>query len=118
MEKTFSTKLTKDGSAVETKCVIDWSNVSAEEMQKLAAATVIINQQAIYRTSGMIPATDTIVVRTQIDSPKGGGFKPTPENMAARIGKMDEAGYRASLVKIGVPEKVLEQMVKAKFHQA
>jgi hypothetical protein len=105
MDKTFTTKLTKDGTAVETKAVIDWTGVTTEELQKLAAATVIINQQAIYRTSGTIPATDTIEVRKQLDAPRGGGFKPTPENMTARITKMGREEYIKSLMLLGVTEK-------------
>ena len=116
MEKTVSTKLTKDGTAVETKVTIDWSNVSLEELQKLASATVIINEQAVWRTSGTIPTSATIEVRKQIDTPRGSGFKPTPENMAARINKLPEADYRAALANLdGLTEAMIEKMVKAKY---
>lgn len=118
MEKTFKTRLNKDDkSPVETKALIDFADVTREELEQLAAATVIINQQAIYRTSGVIPATDTIKVRAQLDAPRGGGFKPTPENMAARISKMNAEGYRKTLEALGLPAKEVDRMVKAKFPQ-
>lgn len=116
MEKTFKTKLSKDDKvAVTTKATIDWSGVTETELQELAAATVVINQQAIYRTSGDIPATDTIKVREQLDRPRGGGFKATPESLAARISKMDVEGYRKSLKALDLDDKTIEKMVSKKF---
>ena len=116
MEKTFKTKLSKDAAeSVETKAVIDWTDVTEKELQELAAATVVINQQSIYRTSGTIPTTDTISVRKQLDSPRGGGFKVTPESMAAKIGKMGKEEYAKSLTLLGLNEKEVQKMVSKKF---
>lgn len=116
MEKTFKTKLNAASTAaVETKATIVWDGVTAEEMQKLAAASVVINQQAIYRTSGVIPTQDTINVRQQLDSPKGGGFKATPDSLAAKAQKMDEKDYRALLTKLDLDQKSIDKMVAKKF---
>lgn len=117
MEKVFKTKLTSVGEAIETKAVIDFEGVTREELEKLAAATVIINQQAIYRTSGLIPAKDTIKVREQLDRPRGGGFKSTPESLAARANTLDREGYRKFLTNAGLDltEAQIEKMLVKKF---
>lgn len=118
MEREFRTKLNKDDKhSVTTKATIDWSGVSREELEELAAATVVINQQAIYRTSGVIPTADVIKVREQLDRPRGGGFKPTPENMAARIVKMPEEDYRKTLLALGLSDHEVNKMVKTKYPQ-
>lgn len=115
MEKTFKTRLNKDDkNAVETKAILDFTGVTDEELHELASATVVINQQAIYRTSGVIPATDTIKVREQLDRPRGGGFKMTPESLAAKAEKEPEF-YRSTLVALGLPEQQVNKMVSKKF---
>lgn len=121
MERVIKTALNeadrKAGKIVTTKAVIDWADVTAEEMQKLAASSVAIDQQSIWRASGSIPAECVIKVRELIDSPKGGGFKPTPENMAARIGKQTDEDYAKTLRILGLSEKQVETMVKARAKQ-
>lgn len=116
LKKTFKTKLSANATeSVQTEAVIDFEGVTQEELEALAAATVVINQQALYRTAGVIPKSDTISVRKQLDSPKGGGFKPTPEALSARINKMTAADYRATLEQLGLPEAQVDKMVSKKF---
>lgn len=96
MERTVKTRLTKDEKiATETKVTIDWTGVTREELEELAASTVVINEQAIWRTSGKIPAAETIKVREQLDRPRGAGFKATPESLAARALKMSPDEVKA-----------------------
>jgi len=116
MEKTFSTKLNKNAVAVETKSKIDFTGVSQVDMEKLAGASVVILQQAIYRISGKIPATDTIKVAELLKNPRP-QFVATPENMAARVNSLNEEGYRKALSELKLPDKTVELMVANKFHQ-
>lgn len=118
MEKQFKTRLVAGGTPVITKSIIDFTGVKQSELEELASATVVINQQAIYRNLGKIPATDTISVRAQLDSPKGGGFKVTPDSMAARLLKMDVKEYTESLKKLpGLDAKTIDLLVKARQAQ-
>jgi len=114
MEKIFKTRVKEGAAQVTTKATIDWSGVTEAEMQQLASATVIINEQAIYRASGTIPEVATINVRAQLDAPRGGGFKVTPENLADRISKLSDEDYATSLTKLGLSEKQVAAMVKAR----
>lgn len=113
--KTVKTRLVAGGAITESNVNLDFTGVTTEELEVLAAATVIINQQAIWRTSGVIPALATIKVREQLDRPRGGGFKATPENTAARVGKMDEAEYRKTLKLLDLTDKAIEAMAAKKF---
>jgi hypothetical protein len=113
MQKTIRTKVNKDADSVETKVTINWEGVTMEELQKLASATVIIDQQAIWRTSEVIPSEAEIKVRDLIDMPKGsGGFKPTPENMAARVLKLPTEERVKAYMLMGLSEKQAQAMVK------
>lgn len=111
-----STKVNAKSDAVKTKVIVDFTGVSQEKIEELAAATVIINEQAVWRTSEVIPPEATIKVAEQLGRPRGSGFKATPENMAARINKMGEAEYRETLVNLGgLSEKQIDQMVQKKY---
>jgi len=116
MERVIKTALNeadrKAGKIVVTKATLDWEGVSLEETQKLAASSVAIDQQSIWRTSGVIPTECTIKVRELLDAPKGGGFKPTPENMAARILKGDDSSFTAALKALGLKDGQIEAMLK------
>lgn len=112
----FKTKLNKDADAITTKATVSWDGVTEDELKTLALRSLVIDQQAIYRVSGVIPATDNISIRALIDAPKGtGGFKPTPENMAARISKMSKEDFQKSLELLGLDAKQVSKMVAAKY---
>ena len=105
--KTVKTRLNKDDKVrTETKVTIDFAGVTEEQMQELACATVIINEQAIWRTSGKIPALSTIKVSEQLSRPRG-SFQATPESLAARASKMDVNDVEALV-------KQLEAAIKAR----
>ena len=89
MDRTFKTSMTKGSTRVETVATIDFAGVTQEQLEELAAASVIIMQQAIYR-AGSIPATDTIKVLELLKRERK-AFVPTPENMLAKASKMTEA---------------------------
>lgn len=111
MKKTFSTKLQQGGVKVTTEATIDFTGVSQEQMEELASATVIINQQAIYRTSRNIPKSDTIKVVEQLARPRG-AFVPTPENIAARMLKLSDEDYKRILVEqVGLNEHQANKLV-------
>ena len=44
----------------ETVATIDWSNISTDDLRKLAAKTVIIAAQSEWRAAGEIPETATL----------------------------------------------------------
>jgi hypothetical protein len=89
MEKvTFKTRISKDGAVVSTAASINWEGVTKEQMQELASRSVIIAQQAIYRTSGVIPATDTIEVAALLKREKGTLKLDTPEARAAAFTRL------------------------------
>ena len=116
--KTVKTRLTKDSAKVETILTVDFSGVTEAEMQELATATAIINEQAVWRGQGSIPTgAVTLKVREQLDRPRGaGGFKVTPENTAARIAKMSREDFRSTLEAIGgLSEKQIDQLINKKF---
>lgn len=113
--KTVKTRVSKDDkSPTETKVTLDFSGVSEDEMATLAAATVIINEQAIWRISRAIPEECTISVRAQLDRPRGSGFKLTPEGLAKKASANEET-YRQTLEALGIDEDVIEEMVARKF---
>lgn len=98
MEHTFKTKLNKDDiNATTTVATVDWTDVTTEELQKLALKSVVIEQQAIYRISGKIPATDTIKVKELLQRTRE-PFKATPESLAARAKKNMSKEEIAALV--------------------
>ena len=47
-------------SATETSVTIDWSNTSQEDIQALAARTIVIAAQAQWRKDGVIPTEATL----------------------------------------------------------
>lgn len=113
-----STKVNAAATAVETSVTVDFTGVSQEKLEELASATVIINEQAVWRTSGVIPGSATINVAEQLGRPRGGGFKATPESLAKRISAQPEAEYRETLKNLGLGEKEIDKMAKAKYGEA
>lgn len=58
---TAKTKLdARAESATETAVTIDWSNTSQEDIQALAARTVVIAAQSQWRKDGVIPSEVTL----------------------------------------------------------
>lgn len=112
---TIATRMTKTSPKVETALTLDYTGVSRDDLIKLATPTVVIDKQALYR-NGSIPASETVKVTEFLARPRGeGGFKPTPENMAARINKMDKADYVKTLVNMGLDEKQAQKLADKKY---
>jgi hypothetical protein len=86
MEKTIKTRLSKSGDQHETKLVIDFTGVSEEQLHELAARSIIIATQAMYRTAEVVPATDTVVVADMLARERK--TAATPQSMAKRVEKM------------------------------
>ena len=100
VEHTFKTKLNKDDvNSTTTVATVDWTGVTTEELQKLALKSVVIEQQAIYRISGKIPATDTIKVKELLSKTRQ-PFVATPESLAARASKMSKEEKEALIAKL------------------
>jgi hypothetical protein len=115
VEGTIATRMTKGSAKVETKLTLDFTGVTREELIDLATPTLVIDNQAVYR-NGSIPASDVVKVKEFLARPRGaGGFKATPENMAARIGKQERPDFIKTCVLLGMDEKAANKLADAKF---
>lgn len=86
MNKTIKTRLTKGADAHSTELVIDFTGTTQEQLEELAARSIIIATQAAYRTAESVPAKDTVVVSDMLKRERVS--KSTPESVLAKIGKM------------------------------
>lgn len=95
---TAKTKLdARAESATETAVTIDWSNTSQEDIQALAARTVVIAAQAQWRKDGVIP-TEATLDANEYANPTRAPRKPadikalfakmTPEEKAAFLAEI------------------------------
>lgn len=88
MNTTFKTRLEKGGDVVETVAEVKWEGVTEAQLRELALRSVIIAQQSIYRTSGVIPAKDTIDVAALLKRERGAVKLDTPEARKAAFNKL------------------------------
>ena len=88
MNTIFKTRLEKGGNVFTTTATLDWDGVTQEQLRELAARSVIIARQAIYRISGIIPATDAIDVAALLKREKGALKLDTPEARAAAFSRL------------------------------
>lgn len=88
MQTTFKTRVSKGGDAITTVAIVDWNNVTEEQKNELAMRSVTIMQQAVYRTSGVIPAKDTIHVAELLKRERGAVKLDTPEARAAAFTRL------------------------------
>ncbi len=87
MDKVIKTRISKDSEPVETKLHINFDGVTEEQLHELAARSIIIATQAIYRTAGNVPATDAVDVMELLKRERKGAVA-TPENVANKLKKM------------------------------
>lgn len=112
---TIRTRMTKTSTPVETKITLDFTGVSVEDLMPAASATIVIDEQAVFRNSN-IPSEHVVKVAEWLKQPRGtGGFKPTPENMAARISKMSKEDFVKTLVTLGIPEREAQRQADKKY---
>lgn len=57
---TVQTKLDARAAKTETRCTIDWSNATREDLEKLATKSLVIAAQAEWRSAGVIPSEAVI----------------------------------------------------------
>lgn len=101
MTTTFKTRVSKSGTASTTVATVDWSGVTDEQLQSLALKTIVISQQAVYRTAGHVPATDTIIVADMLHVHRPVRVSAiTPANIVAKINGMDPAARAAVIAQI------------------
>lgn len=62
MNKTVSTKPYADGEATITELVIDFSNLTPEDIAEVAAQAAVVKWQSKVRAQKSIPTTDTYMV--------------------------------------------------------
>ena len=95
------TRLVKNGKIFTTNLTLDWAGVSEDEMQEMAARSVIISAQRIYRDAGKVPTgKHTEKVRDLLD-----GKRPprviSVERLAADAGKMKPEEIAALVKELG-----------------
>jgi hypothetical protein len=92
---TVRTKLdARATSKTETQVAIDFSTISQEDLQKLAAKTVVIAAQAEWRAAGVIPDTVTLNAHDYANptrKPRG------PVDIKALLAKMSPEERAAAL---------------------
>jgi len=89
MEKVIKTRLTKGGAVHATKLVIDFSDVTREALEDLAARSIVISIQAIYRTAEKVPSEDVVYVAEFLARERASST-PTPEGLRNRFLKLPE----------------------------
>jgi uncharacterized protein YidB (DUF937 family) len=110
----FSTKLNKDEKeSTKTKMVLTW-DITEEEIYKLAARAVIIEQQAIYRISGTIPSSDESTVSSILAAKKGMSKPMTAEQLKTKTLENPEV-LRAVMEGLGMSEKQIADTIAKKF---
>ena len=98
IKQTFKTRLTKDGEQYTTICTFDFTNVTMEQLQALAMRSLVINAQAVYRTSEHVPPTDIIKVADMLARERSsGGRAMSVEKLAGNISKMSDADKKRML---------------------
>ena len=95
------TRLVKNGKVFSTNLTLDWSGVSEDEMQEMAARSIIISAQRIFRDAGKVPTgKHTEKVRDLLD-----GKRPprviSVERLAADAGKMKPEEIAALVKELG-----------------
>lgn len=116
MSGEVNTRLTKDSDKQATVLTLNFEGVTRDQLIGLATSTLVIDWQAVQRTAGSIPAKDEVKVTEFLNRPRqAGGFKATPENMAARINKMPREEYVATLINMGLDERAAEKLAAKKF---
>lgn len=89
IDQTFKTRLTKDGEQFTTTATFNFDGVTMGQLQALAIRSLVINAQAVYRTTGHVPPVDTIKVADMLAKERSTGGKPmSVEKLASNIGKM------------------------------
>lgn len=95
---TAKTKLdARAESATETKVTIDWSNTSQEDLQALAARTVVIAAQTQWRKDGHIP-TEITLDANEFANPTRAPRKPADiKALFAKMTAEERAEFLASI---------------------
>lgn len=86
MKKTIKTRITKGGDVHTTELTIDFTGTTEEQLHELAARSIIIATQSIYRTAESVPAKDTVVVADMLKRERK--TANTPDSVAAKLLKM------------------------------
>ena len=93
------TKVSKDSTESKlTELTINW-DVDQDIIVGLAQRAVVIMQQSIYRTSGVIPSTDTIDVSKVMEKQPRAVKVMTPQSIMDLVnsGKLSKEGLLALL---------------------
>lgn len=82
-------------------------------VREFAKRGIVIAWQALARMAGTIPTSDVVSVAELIKRSGGGGFKVTPDSVAAKINKMPPAEYSETLLKMGIDAATAKKMTAA-----
>jgi hypothetical protein len=80
-----------------------------------AARGALIAWQQLQRNAGVIVEEDNVSIADLAKRSGGGGFKLTPDSIAAKVKKMPVDEYRATLTNLGLPKSEIDKLVKKQY---
>ncbi len=85
----FKTRIAAGDEQHTTVAQFNFDGVTYDQLQALAMRSLVIGAQAIYRTAGHVPSTDTIKVADMLAKERNAGGKVmSVEKLAGNISKM------------------------------
>ena len=112
-EYTFSTKVNKDAQSKETKITLEW-DVDQDTILRLASRAVIIEQQAIYRISGSIPAEDKVKV-SEVLAAKKASRKPMSKEELVKKSLENPEVLASTMAALGMSKGQIAGTIGKKF---
>ncbi len=101
-----------DGGGVKTTLTIVCDTLDALKAFAKRGATIAWQQQC--HAAGVVPATATVML-SELAKRSGHSFKATPDSLSAKIKKMPEAEYRATLEKLGLPKGEIDKLARKQY---
>lgn len=110
----MSTKLNKDQEVgKKTKLSLEW-DVDQETILRLAARAVVIEQQAIYRISGSIPAEDKVKV-SEVLAAKKASRKPMSKEELVKKSLENPEVLASTMAALGMSKGQIAGTIGKKF---
>lgn len=101
-EHSVKTRLAAGGTQFETDLTLDWEGMPQAEIIALAAKTVVIQMQSIWRDAGKVPGAEVQRVMDLKNRPRATVI--TPEKIGAVAAKMTPEERAALIAKLTAME--------------
>ena len=82
--------------------------------QDFAIRGAVIAWQQRCHNAGVVPESETVLI-SELAKRSGGGFKITPDSIAAKVRKMPQEEYTQTLRNLGLPESEIVKLVKKQY---